>query len=203
MTEERDFIAARLAGRAGRFLDVGAYDGVTDSLTRVLFEAGWSGVLVEPDPRSFLALFANYGPDIPGAERVELVAAAVLPDAGLARFWICEDQRETSTAAERFRDSFARTHGANYRRAHWLHGLTPEALLAAFPGEFRFLNVDAEGFSCELFARLLSAGVSGLELACVERDHQRQGLARDAAAAAGLKPVLETEVNLLFGREDG
>lgn len=34
----------------GRFLDIGAHDGVTFSSTRALLLNGWSGVYVEPDP---------------------------------------------------------------------------------------------------------------------------------------------------------
>ena len=34
--------------RAGRFVDVGASDGVTDSITAYFERRGWDGVLVEP-----------------------------------------------------------------------------------------------------------------------------------------------------------
>src|SRR5690242_9964329 len=33
-----------------RFLDIGAYHPIDNSNTRALYEAGWSGVLVEPQP---------------------------------------------------------------------------------------------------------------------------------------------------------
>lgn len=44
----------------GVFLDIGAYDGVTYSNTRPLFESGWGGVLVEPNPFAFVDLARNY-----------------------------------------------------------------------------------------------------------------------------------------------
>jgi FkbM family methyltransferase len=44
----------------GTFLDIGANDGVTLSNTRALAEDGWCGVLVEPSPRAFARLEANY-----------------------------------------------------------------------------------------------------------------------------------------------
>jgi FkbM family methyltransferase len=41
------------------FCDVGAFDGVEFSNTRILSESGWTGVLVEPDPSAFGDLKKN------------------------------------------------------------------------------------------------------------------------------------------------
>jgi FkbM family methyltransferase len=45
----------------GRFLDIGAHDGITFSSTRKLFELGWSGVYVEPSPDVLPLLYKNAG----------------------------------------------------------------------------------------------------------------------------------------------
>jgi hypothetical protein len=47
-------------------VDAGAFDGVTGSNSRALFLQGWSGVLVEPDPRTFARLASLYAdrPDV-------------------------------------------------------------------------------------------------------------------------------------------
>lgn len=45
----------------GRFLDIGAHDGVTFSSTRRLFDLGWTGVYVEPSPEVLPALYRNAG----------------------------------------------------------------------------------------------------------------------------------------------
>lgn len=37
----------------GFYVDVGACDPVFDSVTKVFYDAGWSGVNIEPDPRPF------------------------------------------------------------------------------------------------------------------------------------------------------
>lgn len=54
------------------FCDVGAYDGVTSSNTRALFDLSWSGILVEPHPFSFYELTKNCPKN-----RCTLVQAAV------------------------------------------------------------------------------------------------------------------------------
>src|SRR4051812_39798514 len=45
--------------RDGFYLEVGAYDGVVISNTYHFEQIGWSGVLVEPDPRKAAACRAN------------------------------------------------------------------------------------------------------------------------------------------------
>jgi len=55
------------------FCDVGAFDGIGHSNVRALFELGWTGTLVEPDPNSFTRLQANYH----AAKDIRLINAAV------------------------------------------------------------------------------------------------------------------------------
>lgn len=45
--------------RSGFFVEVGAYDGVTNSNTLKLEQAGWKGICVEPDPMNYRALTGN------------------------------------------------------------------------------------------------------------------------------------------------
>jgi FkbM family methyltransferase len=42
------------------FCDVGAFDGMTFSNTRALYERGWSGILIEPHPLAYKKLQALY-----------------------------------------------------------------------------------------------------------------------------------------------
>src|SRR5205823_5540735 len=47
-------------------VDAGAYDGIVGSNSRALFEAGWSGMVIEPNPRVFKRLVSLYDnrPDV-------------------------------------------------------------------------------------------------------------------------------------------
>lgn len=58
--EEERVIQDYFKGYTGTFIDIGANDGVTLSNTRALAESGWCGVLVEPSPKAFARLQANY-----------------------------------------------------------------------------------------------------------------------------------------------
>jgi FkbM family methyltransferase len=41
------------------FFEIGGLDGITNSNSRMFFEMGWKGVLVEPNPHSFIKLIKN------------------------------------------------------------------------------------------------------------------------------------------------
>ena len=56
---EQDIILDYFGDFKGRFLDIGAYNGVDISNTRALLELGWSGVLVEPNPFNLVDLIKN------------------------------------------------------------------------------------------------------------------------------------------------
>ena len=58
---EDKLILQHFEGRAGRFLDVGAGDGLVFSNTEPLVRAGWSGVMVEPAPSQLRWLYENHG----------------------------------------------------------------------------------------------------------------------------------------------
>jgi len=89
LDDERKWVDEYFAGKRGIFLDIGAYDGVTDSITRGLAEAGWYGVMVEADAESFCKLRSLYHND----PRISLVHCGLIPDgpSGLRRFWEAEN----------------------------------------------------------------------------------------------------------------
>jgi len=80
---EEAFIVEWFDGRRGRFLDIGASDGIRYSNTRRLFELGWHGVLVEPSPATFAMLLQNYRDH----NEIMCVNCAVASEGGFRMFW--------------------------------------------------------------------------------------------------------------------
>jgi FkbM family methyltransferase len=76
-TLEFDDVVCRLMherGRALSFIQVGAYDGVsTDPLRKYIAACGWSGVMLEPQPRPAARLRELYA----GEDRIVILEAAV------------------------------------------------------------------------------------------------------------------------------
>lgn len=58
--KEQEVILNYFKSHVGTFCDIGANDGITLSNTRALFELGWKGIFIEPDPNAFKRLKNNY-----------------------------------------------------------------------------------------------------------------------------------------------
>ena len=142
-------------GRVGRFLDLGAYDGVTGSNTRMLAERGWEGVSIEASPRAFWMLLEK----MVAFPKVELVNAAAMPESGIVRFY--ETHSAISTCmTEHHIDTWLKT-------SYWVAGITPTQIAARFGGHFDFVSLDIEGMEIPLLATM--APILGqTELICVE-----------------------------------
>jgi hypothetical protein len=56
---EEQIILNYLGDSTGHFLDIGAFDGITFSNTYELVKRGWTGVMVEASPRTFIKLQDN------------------------------------------------------------------------------------------------------------------------------------------------
>jgi FkbM family methyltransferase len=57
--DEEDVILSFFDAGVGRFLDIGAFDGISLSNTRALAERGWSGIMVEPSPFNLCPLIES------------------------------------------------------------------------------------------------------------------------------------------------
>lgn len=56
---EQDYIVNYFTDK-GKFIDIGAYDGITFSNVRALADEGWKGTCYEADPKIFKNLVKNY-----------------------------------------------------------------------------------------------------------------------------------------------
>lgn len=165
--DEERYILGYFEDRAGKFLDIGAHDGVNLSNTRALAERGWSGTLVEPSPVPFQALMGNY------RERsdVNLVNAAIVSgEPRLLRFYDSGGDF-VSTFDEAHRQvwgspSGSRSEGVKFQPIY-VSATNMRALLASFPGPYEFVNLDVEGINHELFFDM-SLEEMGVQLICVE-----------------------------------
>ncbi len=165
---DEEAILLELAGNAkGRFLDIGAFDGVTFSNTRALVEKGWCGICVEPNPFSFLKLLkACENHDI------ECVLAAVGPpcEAGITPFYgKLQDGHDAavSTINDAHRDKWVMAVGG-WTSFH-VPVITPHVLLKHFGQHFDFVNIDVEGGNWNLLQQMPIREMN-TDIWCVEFD---------------------------------
>lgn len=160
---EEEIILKYFGSTVGRFLDIGAYDGKTFSNTYALAEKGWRGTLVEPAPVSFKALQDTYTKI---KTESELVNAAVGPQMGIFPFFDCAGDAVGSLSTahmERWKE---------YCPFHkiYITVVTVQALLAALPGPYDFISIDAEGVSLTILEAFLQQPQTMVKtkLFCVE-----------------------------------
>ncbi len=161
----RDWIENHFRGRTGRLLEIGACDGKFQSITCGLLDAGWEGVLVEPNPQNFLELQRNYGNN-PG---VRLVNAAVFDRDGLVNFWndggVAVSNHGVSTVmashADTFKDRVSYT-------AYTMSAVSIRTLLRIFHEPFNFILIDAEGADARILKSMQLADMHDTEVIYVE-----------------------------------
>lgn len=149
----------------GTFLDIGAADFETFSNTKLLWELGWSGVLVEPDPYSIRALLEAHA----SLPRIELICAAFGKANGLLRFMNSAGGLVSTSDP------------AHYKK--WKSGSAVQFRPMSFPtvtvsdieaiggSHYDFVNLDVEGTNAELLP-LLPLAKWGTRMICVEHDNR-------------------------------
>lgn len=175
-----------------RFLDIGAWEPKTFSNSRALYEAGWSGVVVDPSPAAILKQVEEYGSE----PRIEIVSLAVGCVAGgygsILPIQITDDCVSTLEGARDLHPT------AKYTGKILVQVVPISDILMRFGMGFGFVNIDIEGQSVAVFYEAIKAN---LEPACycVEHDGRMSELCA-AATGAGYALVYSNGVNAVFGR---
>lgn len=201
-----DFLARQPGTYAQFCVDAGAFDGTTGSNTRALFEQGWRGIAIEPNPRSFARLRELY------ARRADIVCVQVaLSDAprraAPMQFSIgpagvpAQDEwqyGQVSTLNDAFADSYRRSHGYRYETVQ-VEVTTLTAVLERHraPSRFGLLSVDCEGEDVRILQEF-DFGRYRPFLVCVECDDEHRAMYTDVLAPRGYHAVAHTVSNTMF-----
>lgn len=184
----------------GRFLDIGAADGVTFSNTRLLYEMGWGGVSVEPSDNFCRNFFVRRltQPDrevrIFDPQRITLVQAALTDHDGPVEFYHTPDF--TSTLNENHKDLWSGT--TTYRKVG-VDGVCWKTLIAKYGTDFDMLNLDIEGDSVVRFREIPAELLRRLRMVCVEYDGN-PGAVNDICQPHGFWQIHQTGENVILAR---
>jgi FkbM family methyltransferase len=165
-TNEDEIIQEYFGDRKGRFLDIGAYNGVDFSNTEALANRGWGGVCVEPSPIPFKDLLALYRE----RDDIQLCNCVITPGepSGLDLFY---DNRGDAVS------SYDPTHMEVWAQQGcgfdpYLTWFLPiNTLLAKIGLDFEFINIDVEGTNFALTAAILPLLGEKNEMLCVEAEN--------------------------------
>lgn len=190
-TDEQPVILRELADIPnGKFLDIGAYDGQSLSNTRALALSGWSGTLVEPNPRLFMSLLQMYGQD----SRFTLVNAAMSDKSGLARLFLDgSNEPYSSSIAPNAKEMFPLT---PYPMSYLVPTITPRDLTESFD----FISIDTEGFDLEIL-KAMRGTLDSTRLICIEYNQERSYDATiEELRLQGFEQVHKSRENILAKR---
>jgi len=137
----------------GRFLDLGAFDGIGGSNSRGLTDRHWSGVCVEASPFTFQRLVSNHA----GNPKVECLCAAVINRSGVVTFMDSDDQ---SSACVSHPDPMI------VKRKYSVACVRPDDIATCF-GSFDFVSIDLEGADLGVLQES-EAMLVGTKLVCFE-----------------------------------
>lgn len=193
--DEERRIADYFGGYVGRFLDIGANDGVTLSNTHALALADWSGVCVEPSPQAFSRLAALY------ATRPDIVCinAAIGTDSGVMTLHESGEHLgrgdvallSTLIDAERLRWDREEFNGATVRVMTYAEALGGQ--------KFDFISIDAEGMDLAIFEQInLTEAECGMCIVEVNSGDARPFIAH--ARKHGMRATHRNAENIIFIR---
>lgn len=190
--DEERVITGFFGDSRGRFLDIGAYDGIQMSNTRKLLEMGWEAVYVEPMWTTFQKLCDNCSK----LASPEFILAAVAPKRGIRRLWVdTTDMREWSTTIN---DELKMSGSvrAPSQTATFVPTVTFQDLLPF--GPFRFVSIDAEWEDLEIIKTTTKQDWKYTELLCVEyRNKDEKPNMEESLIDLGFAIVYETKENLI------
>jgi len=129
----------------GYFVEIGAFDGFNWSNTTPLIRAGWSGIMVEPDPTNFENLRRRHENN----PKLKLLWVAVDKESGTAKLY---QGGSTSTISEETLDAYANIPslacgGLNPSRFVYVPAVTMDLMLDVHhcPERYDVLSLDVEG----------------------------------------------------------
>lgn len=189
---EQAVVLDRFANRRepGRWLEIGAYDGVAFSNTRALLDLGWSGVALEPSSvasrlRRNLADFD-----------VEVVEKGLWLYDGTLAFH--DDGGNAVASASRDHVATWQQGGVTFRKTE-IDVLCWDSIFDMYGENFDMISLDTEGTNLALFAALPFERLPRTSLIVVEHDGFADTML--ALAGAGWRVALENELNLILERQ--
>jgi len=190
-------------------VDAGAFDGVVGSNSRILFLNGWTGLLIEPNPRTFQRLASLY------RERTDIsciqVALSDSAKSGVPMEFsvgppgVTEDDKwmyaQVSTLHKEFAESYKHGYGYIYESAEVDTETLEHVLLSVnAPVHFGFLSVDCEGEDIKIIRAFDFKKYAPL-LVCVESDDNNRPFFAEVLEMEGYQYLAHTVSNTFYERK--
>lgn len=188
---EEQVILDYFKGKAfGRFLDLGAYDGLMFSNVRALADRGWEGVCVEASPQCFVSLQRNMSM----MPKVKLLCAAVTWERPTNRLVYFHDSGGAVASMNDAHFDKWKTVQKDFTDI-WVAQIHVEDLVNQF-GPFDFLSIDLEGITYDVLRKY---PFHTEKLLCVEVDDGAKPPHETGLIPSVFKVIARTSDNIIYG----
>ncbi len=177
---EQDVILDYFKDFKGKFLDIGANDGLTFSNSRALAEIGWQGTLIEPSPEPFKRLKALYN-----KTKCKVLNIAIGDSSGEITFYDCVDTLLSSTNLELVK---------SWNRPYEEIKVKVKTFNEAVPvNDFDFITIDAESMDLIILRQI---DLTNVKCLCIEHGNTIE--AEILEYCTGFKTILRNYENLIL-----
>lgn len=184
---EQTYIRTHFENYRGRFLDIGAYDGITFSNTYSLVLDGWSGVMIEGSPMTFEMLKTNIT-----QPNIDLVHALVdIHESREVEFY--DNIEATATMNKSNYDKWI---AATPFTAVKMQTTCIDEIIAQYGVDFDFVNIDVEGGSTDLFMHLFDK-MPSVSMWVIEHDDRQYEIIE---ACNGYRVLYMNGENIILAR---
>ena len=189
----------------GKFLDVGAYDGIKLSNTYPLWKKVWHGTYIEPSAKIFERLRNNI------KERANFYNMAVSNKSGITKFYDCIEDNGIIAVS-----SINPEHARSWREGHFAEREKPvkfseyktktttwNELLNSCGTNFNFINIDVEGNNTIVLNQMPFKRLDKLSMVCIEKDELNSNIEyTEIFIKNGFKFEIEINHNMIFSKKN-
>jgi FkbM family methyltransferase len=192
-THEEEFILDYFSDTPiGKFIDIGAYHVETFSNTRALYLLGWSGILVEPSPVQFNAIYEHYKNE----PRITTLNVAVGDYNGELDFYEVKGDA-VSTSDEAHMKKWANA-GVVFDKIK-----VPQIKTKDFFDEYchgvDFLSIDTEATNMAVFNAIPDYVFEQIKLFCIEHDYKHEEI-KERLRDFGFYQLYFNGENIILGK---
>lgn len=185
------------------YVELGAFDGITNSNTRALQLLGWAGICVEPNPTAFKQLLKNRADTITNCYDVACVGDDSIKT---VKFTVFDTIPQFSGLAPLESKTIPETRALNVKHAPKVisvKAMTLDNILLDFydgdAGHIDFLSVDTEGTEKDALSGL-NFGLWQPRLVCIENNDPRNADIDDFMRARGYKVATRIGINTFYDK---
>jgi FkbM family methyltransferase len=202
-----DSLFANLLPEVGNLVEIGAFDGKTNSNSLLLIERGWNAVLVEPSPAAFDKILKLHREN----NKVHLFNVAVTPGTNRNEMEMLDFYESELSQISTISESFSKNdcvavgnvwNNPPYRKIVTV-GVRIDVLLNEAirkMGSIDFLSIDVEGLS-SMMAMSFDLSKYNIKCICVEIDTGMDYPVEHFYTASGYTLVGRTPENMIFIRK--